>query len=223
MDWSLTIRQIEDYLCPKLKLDAWEKSLYYHLLRRTRAAGLGAVAVAILPLAKATGMSEFKVRDAIRSLNAKNCVSIESRSRDGHIVSVRLPQEIGGVVPPQRPLLAVDIESIDFYNDRRYRDSLLDRERGRCFYSLKEIAGDSAVLDHVNPVVNGGNNSYRNIVVASHEMNALKQGQAAEDFVRKLYRSGVLSIEEMEGRLKAISDLKAGMLIPDISRCGDLE
>jgi predicted transcriptional regulator len=216
MDWPVTLHQIEDHLCPRLKLDAWEKSLYYHLLRLTHAAGLESVTVAIGPLALATGMSDFKVRDSIRSLHVKKCISIVERSRTGHLVSVHLPQAIEGVVPISSKEVPLDIELVDFYRDRVYLRALLERENRKCFYTLKDLTEDSAVLDHVIPQVDGGNNSYRNIVAACHDANALKQGQVAEDFIRSLYRSGILNLDEMEGRLRAVEALKSGKLIPVI-------
>ena len=35
LDWSAVYSQIEDFLIPGLRFDAWDRSLYYHhLLRR---------------------------------------------------------------------------------------------------------------------------------------------------------------------------------------------
>jgi 5-methylcytosine-specific restriction endonuclease McrA len=220
MDWATVIRQIEDHLCPALKLDTWEKSLYYHLLRLTYAAGRDSITVAIDPLGEASGMSGFTARKALRSLDAKKCISIAERSRIGHLVHVRLPEQIDGVVPKAQPVDEVDLETRDFFKERRYLTALLDREQHRCFYTLRKVTAENAVLDHVVPQVNGGGNGYRNVVVACHDVNALKQGEAAGDFIRKLYRSGVLSLTEMEDRLGAVDALKSGKLVPDISRSG---
>ena len=62
---------------------------------------------------------------------------------------------------------------------------------------------------------NGRDNSYRNIVCACHECNTTKQAQQAADFVRGLYRKGVLSQTELENRLAALEQLQAGKLVPD--------
>jgi hypothetical protein len=109
-----------------------------------------------------------------------------------------------------------DIESIDFFRDRRYLPALLKRQGSRCFYTFKTITEESCVLDHVVPQADGGDNSYRNIVAASHDANSLKRGESAEDFVRQLYRKGVLSVTEMEDRLTTIAALKSGDLKPEI-------
>jgi hypothetical protein len=217
MDWPLTLRQIEDDLCPKLQLDAWEKSLYYHVLRLTHGAGSESAWVAIEPLARATRMSDHRVRKSIRSLNAKNCILIRQRSRIGHSIVVRLPEQIDGVVSVPVVAAPIDVETIDFYKDRKFRTALLKREGYRCFYTLKSVTEESAVLDHVVPEVDGGGNSYRNIVVACHDVNALKQDDVAEDFIRSVFRTGILSASEMQDRLQAVEALKAGKLRPELS------
>jgi hypothetical protein len=51
-------------------------------------------------------------------------------------------------------------------------------------------------------------------VAASREANNRKGAKQAEDFVRQLFREGFLSEEELAGRLKALTDLRAGLLKP---------
>src|SRR5438552_1142813 len=106
-DWGVAYAEIEDRLIPGLRLDAWERSLYYHLLRHTRLEEKDSGMFAIGPLAKATGMSDFKVREIIRTLHHKGCLKIEDRSRQGHLVFVLLPSEISGLAPPELPATPV--------------------------------------------------------------------------------------------------------------------
>src|SRR5580700_10378213 len=93
--------------------------------------------------------------------------------------------------------------------------AMLAREDNRCFYCLKNIRADSCELDHVSSQEHGRNNSYRNIVCSCHECNTSKQAQAASDFVRTLYRKGILPQHELENRLAALDELLAGNLLPD--------
>jgi CRISPR/Cas system Type II protein with McrA/HNH and RuvC-like nuclease domain len=93
----------------------------------------------------------------------------------------------------------------------------MKREGGRCFYSLKEVTEKNCVLDHVVPQAEGGDNSYRNIVIATHEVNAMKQGKPADDFIRQLFRKGVLSAAELDDRLRVLEALKKGELKPEIA------
>jgi len=95
----------------------------------------------------------------------------------------------------------VDINSLDFFTGRKYTDPIVAREKGRCFYCLREINAQTCVLDHVKPQVVGIDNSYTNIVACCHECNSGKQGRGGEDFVRALYRRGLLVTAEFDKRL----------------------
>ena len=68
LDWSAVYSQIEDFLIPGLRFDAWDRSLYYHLLRHTRLKGKDSAIFAIGPLSKATAISDFKVRGLLDAL-----------------------------------------------------------------------------------------------------------------------------------------------------------
>src|SRR5579863_2251044 len=104
------LRDIEDRLMAGLKLDAYERSLYYHLARHTRAEGKESALFSIAQLAKRLGMSDYAVRDRIRSMDQKGCIKIEERSKDGHQIRVLLPEEIAGLSVTDVPQAPVDIE-----------------------------------------------------------------------------------------------------------------
>lgn len=215
MDVSTIIGECEDYLFPGQGFSTRERALYYHLLRHTHLAGRQSTLVALLPLSKALNVAESSVREDIRSLHERGCVKIEDRSRNGHLVRVLLPSEIPGIVPVNQAVAEVDLESLDFFSNRRFLVALLAREQARCFYCLKAITAESCELDHVVSQANGRDHSYRNIACSCHECNTTKQAQAAPDFVRNLYRKGVLSQPELESRLAAIEQLQAGVMVPD--------
>jgi hypothetical protein len=220
MNLPAVLAEIEDYLIQRKTLSVWERSLYYHLFRHTRVQGDEIKVFAIQPLAQALGMSQSSVRQAIRSLHDKGCARIEERSRRGHLLRVWLPSEIEGVVPPVPTEAPLDIEAIDFFTNRRLLHPLIDREGGRCFYCLRSVNLESCVLDHVVPEAKVRDNSYRNIVVSCHQCNAVKQEQSADDFLRSLYRQGVLSQDDLSERLATLSSLQAGHLLPRLSRGG---
>src|SRR5665213_2205500 len=100
LDWKSVYSEIEDLLIPGLGLDAWERAVYYHLLRHTSMRGKDSGMFAIGPLSKATAISDIKVREVIRALHHKGCLRIEDRSRQGHLIFVLLPSEIPGLVRP---------------------------------------------------------------------------------------------------------------------------
>jgi len=213
MDVERVIREIEDVLFPQLQLDAWERVVYWHLFRHTRLEGRAAIVIGIDPLSRRTGISTTKVRETLRSMAQKGCISIDDRTRVGHGIKVVLPEDLPGLVISSEPI-PLDIEQIDFFTGRRYLRPLMERQAGRCFYCLRDLIAESSALDHVIPQVAGGNNSYRNVVVSCHECNARKQALQAEDYLRFLYRDGVLGQNDLKERLEALSQIVAGTVIP---------
>ncbi len=218
MDLTQIIKQCEDHLFPAKDFTAFERILYYHLLRHSRIEGREQIIVAMDPLAEALSISNASVREAIRNLDKRGCIKIENRSRKGHLVRVLLPEEIEGVISAAVPEAEINLETLDFYTGRRFVNALLAREQDKCFYCFKSIRPDSCQLDHVIPDVNGGDNSYRNIVTACHECNTTKLESAPADFVRSLYRKGTLSQAELTNRLESLEHLASGQLMPDVER-----
>ena len=94
--------------------------------------------------------------------------------------------------------------------------ALLARENQACFYCLRQDRSDNCELDHVVARAEFTDHSYRNIVVSRHERNTTKQARDPSDFLRSLYRCGVLSQPDLEERLAALGQLQAGSLQPDI-------
>lgn len=215
-EWEQVYADIEDLLGPGLDLDPWERVLYYHLLRHTRLKGKESGTFAVAPLSNAVPLSDFKVRDVLRSLHRKGCIRIEDRSRNGHLVHVLLPAEVPGLSRPGVQPAPVDIELLDFFTGRRYVEALLLRERDACFYCLRQVAKESCELDHLIPQMKDLNNSYRNIVVTCHGCNKVKRGVSAGDFLRHLYRTGVLNEKELQQRLSAVETVQAGLMVPEV-------
>ena len=219
-DWAQVYSEVEDRLVPGLHLDVWERALYYHLLRHTRLNTGPSAMFAIAPLSKAVGISDIKVREALRSLHRKGCVKIEDRSRKGHLVSVLLPSEVAALPLPPELVVQFDIEVLDFFMGRRYVAELLRRENGACVYCMKKVTAETCELDHLIPQAVELQHSYRNIVIACHGCNKAKGETAASDFVRKLYRDGILNEAELQGRLARVAAIQAGEVVPEIERAG---
>lgn len=211
------LKDIEDRLMVGLQLDPYERSLYYHLARHTRAEGKESDVLSIAGLARRLGMSDPAVRASVRSMNAKGCIKVEERSKDGHLIRVFLPDEIERLPAREVAVDSIDIETIDVYTDRRRADALIKREGARCVYCLRELRSNWA-LDHVIPLVGGGSNSYRNVVTCCHECNSGKRERSAEDFLRDLYRRSLLAADEFNARRQAVERLKAGELRAELSR-----
>jgi hypothetical protein len=214
VDWAEVIAEIEDHLAPHLKLNVWERVLYYHLLRQTHLVGAESRIISLTELAVALDISDWKARELVRSLDRKGCLVVEDRSQKGHHIRVRLPSELE--VPRPSESADVSIDQIDFFSGRTYLAQLLARESERCFYCLREIDPETCALDHVNPQVESVDNSFRNIVAACHTCNSRKQGASGEDFLRTLLRNNLLSEAEFHERLSALEALKDGKLVPKL-------
>jgi hypothetical protein len=93
----------------------------------------------------------------------------------------------------------------------------MEREGDSCFYCMRSVRADTCALDHVVPQASHLDSSYRNVVVACHDCNSKKAGADARDFVRSLYRTGLLSDSDLSQRLHALDQLQAGELVPDIT------
>jgi 5-methylcytosine-specific restriction endonuclease McrA len=212
-DWKSIYQDIEDRLAPQLDLDAWERTTYYHLLRHTRLEGKQSALFSIGPLSKVIPLSDFKVRDVLRNLDRKGCTK-NLVTRKGYEVTVYLPSEIQTLTYGANVEVSVDIEGMDFFTGRAYVGSLLEREGYSCFYCLANVTEENCELDHVIPQAAVADNSYRNIVVSCHSCNRKKSGQNAQDYLRAIYRQGLLGDEELRLRLHALERLQSGELVP---------
>jgi hypothetical protein len=85
-----------------------------------------------------------------------------------------------------------------------------------CFYCLRRTPSRAHCLDHVVPLVEGGSNSYRNLVSCCMDCNSDKRGHTAADFLRRLYREGRLSAKDLTARLLAVQAVAAGKLRPQV-------
>src|SRR5260221_9661373 len=94
---ELVWKQLEDLLAPRLRLSVIERTVYSHLLRHSRLEGKLRLRFSILWLGRNIRLSAGPVRDAVRRLVAQGALRLVQRSKAGHVVEVRLPNEIRGV------------------------------------------------------------------------------------------------------------------------------
>jgi len=223
-------KQLEDVLVPRLRLSVNERAVYYHLLRHSRLEGKVRLRFSIVSLGRGTRLSGRPVREAVRRLVDQGALRLVRRGKTGHVVEVRVPGEIraarfGAVTLSDRAQVvdgqarrpqAARLEEIDFMQTKALRQAIHSRERGRCFYCLRQQAPTVRCLDHVVPRAQSGLNSYRNLVSCCLECNSRKGERAAEDFLRWLYRERRLTAAELTGRLRVLKALAAGKLRPAV-------
>lgn len=223
---ELVWKQFEDLLAPRLHLSPKERAVYSHLLRQTRLEGKSSLRFSIRWLSRNLGLGHDLVRRALRRLVRKGALKLLERSKRGHVVHVRLPDEIRGVRPNKTEVRAArlprraNLEEIDFMKTPALREAIHARERGACFYCLRRISGRKRCLDHVLPQAQLEFNSYRNLVSCCVECNSWKGERSAPDFLRWLYRQDRLTAAELGDGLRALKRLAAGKLRPELPENG---
>ena len=213
--------QFEDVLAPRLGLTVRDRVVYSYLLRHSLVVGKSRLHFSVLNVARELGLSTGPVRQAVRRLDELGALRLLERSKAGHLVEMRLPEEIaalrspnnGAPRPPEEPPVS-DLEAIDFLKTRALRKTIHERERGACFYCMRRIPAEFQCLDHVVPRALSGKNSYRNLVSCCMECNFHKNDRPAPDHLRELYRKGRLTPAELDAGLRKLQALAAGKLRP---------
>ena len=151
----------------------------------------------------------------------QGALRLVERSKAGHVVEVRLPEEIRGVHHDgiatrglTRQPHAASLEEMDFLKTKALRQAIHSRERGLCFYCLRQLTPLVRCLDQVVPRARRGGNSCRNLVSCCLECNSQKGERPAGDFLRWTYREGRLTPAELTDRLRALDSLASGKLPP---------
>lgn len=219
-DFRALFIQFQDHLAPRL--DVYEQALYLYILRHTVAAGQAEATIGFKSARKkmafgigsaGTPPSEGTIYEKLKSLETKGCIKVLSSERTGTRLRLIPLHEIPGVIPVAVPDAALTLDEMDFFAVAENRTLILEREGRRCFYCLAALDAENHVIEHVvsRPT---GNNSYRNVVASCRQCNNRKSAETAEDFLRTLYREGLLSSEDFKGRISHLERLRAGELQP---------
>jgi 5-methylcytosine-specific restriction endonuclease McrA len=213
-------KQFEDLLVPRLRLSTIDRAVYSHLLRHSRLEGKLRLQFSLPWLARGTDLSTPSVREAVRRLIGHRVLRLVQRNRVGHVVEVRIPNEVRAARPRQiarraaSRTRAFDLDNLDFLKSPGLRRAIHAREGGRCFYCLSRVTPATRCLDHVVPLAKLGKNSWRNLVSCCHGCNFKKNDLPAADFLRWLHRERRLTDVELAARFRALDALAAGKLRP---------
>src|SRR5260370_28288 len=148
---ELVWKQLEDLLAPRLRLSVIERTVYAHLLRHSRLEGKLRFRFSIRWLARNIRLSTGPVREAVRRLVAQGAMRLVQRSKAGHVVEVRLPEEIraeklngiesGAAVAVKEDGAGagagVNLEEADFMENKTLRKAIHRRDGGQCFYCMR--------------------------------------------------------------------------------------
>jgi len=216
--------QIIDHLLPKM--DVYEQVFYLYMFRHTILENKTEIKIPLSSIHEKVSfgigrmgapISRQVVRTKMKSLEEKGFIKKLKTTKSGILYKIYLPNEIEGIIPKNEETI-VNLEDLDFYNNRTNRLTLLERENYRCFYCLTEVTTDDYFIDHVTPQVDYGNNSYKNCVVSCINCNSNKQGVEVDVFIRNLFRKNLISESEFANLNQKLLDLKNGNLVPIMKR-----
>jgi 5-methylcytosine-specific restriction endonuclease McrA len=98
--------QFEDVLAPRLGLTVWDRAVYSYLLRHSLVVGKLRLHFAVLSVARDLGLSNGPVRQAVRRLDELGALRLLERSKTGHLVEMRLPEQIRALRPAKGDIFA---------------------------------------------------------------------------------------------------------------------
>jgi|SRR5215472_2363889 len=215
-------KQMEDQVIPGLLLSLTERAVYSYLLRHSHLEGKRELQFSIAWLARSVRFSAATTRKTVRGLVRHGVLRLSERSKRGHTVEVRLPEEIRFNRDEDtwsrngQSYVVVKIEEEDFLRMPNLRQAIHNREGGRCFYCMRRLTPQMRCLDHVVPQAKQGHNGYRNVVSSCLECNSQKGEGSAADHLRWLFRERRLTASELAGRLRALEAVAAGKLVPSL-------
>lgn len=210
----------QDHAAPRL--DVYEQAIYLYIARHTLAINEDVAVIGFKSARKemafgtgkaGTPPSEGVIYRKLKGLESKGFIKVLASERTGTRIKIFTPFEIKGVVAEQEEECPLSLEDADFFEDANNRQLILERDGFDCFYCLRGIDENSYVIEHVVSRPEG-TNSYRNLVASCRQCNNRKGAEAAEDFLRTLYREGFLTMEEQTERQEMLSLLKSGGLKP---------
>src|SRR5258708_4968437 len=191
---ELVCKQFEDALAPRLRLSTTDRAVYYHLLRHSCFEGKSRLHFSIIWLARNLGLTEDTVRAALRRLVQHRALRLVERSKAGHVMDVRLPEEVPGARRSTAQTRAAvpsphsgNLEEIDFMRTPELRQAIHAREGGVCFYCLRPIGPQMQCLDHVVTRAQLRPNSYRTLVSCFLHCNPPNNHPLAPPFLHLSY------------------------------------
>lgn len=200
------VRDAVDLLMPELK--PYELSFYLYFLRhsivengtpyiRASRRGLQSGVVKSAYSGSTSGGKEadgaaasFKtVQQALEGLEKIGAIRQEGEpNRDGTLYRVCLPEEIEvcqhrRAVDKGRIVPSATENQADFYNIRENRSKIYERDNYQCTYCGKQLTKFTATLDHITPVIAGGDHSAENLKTACLQCNSRKTSRPLGDFL----------------------------------------
>jgi hypothetical protein len=203
-------------------LDVYEQAIYLYIARHTLLAGVSEAVIGFKSARKkmafgvgqaGTPPSEGVIYKKLNGLAGKRFIGILASERSGTRVRLLTPFEIQGVIhsPAENPVQT--LEEADFFEEPAYRRLILERDLYKCFYCLKVLDDKNYVIEHVISRPEGSN-SHNNLVASCRKCNNIKSSMRADDYLRLIYRNGLLNQDEFQDRQRQLEFLRRGELKP---------
>lgn len=189
---------VVDFLQPSLY--PYEAVVYWHLFRKailgtgtqyTRASVRGMMqGVVTSPRGQSVGLCYGAVQKALQGLEDKGAVSkAGDTNREGTLYKVHLPEEIPSCHEKMKQAQQEEPDKIDtkrelhFYNVRENRLKVFKRDNYTCHYCGKQLTRFNATLDHLQPVSEGGDISFDNLITAYLYCNSQRGSRPVMDIM----------------------------------------
>jgi 5-methylcytosine-specific restriction endonuclease McrA len=138
------------------------------------------------------------VRNALRGLEIRGAIlQTGEPNRDGTLYKVLLPDEIPECAESMRkaqiefaPSAVDEKKEGDFYNVPDNRMRVFDRDEYKCRYCGKQLTRFSATLDHLQPISQGGDNSFENLTTACLHCNSQRGARPFMDVLSNNRKEG---------------------------------
>ncbi|TAL69161.1 MAG: HNH endonuclease [Bacteroidetes bacterium] len=194
------ISSVIDFLQPLLL--PYESAIYWYMFRhsilyngenyiRVSTRRLGKPKTVIKSSSgQSEGLSYSAVQDALIGLEQKDIIKkVGDTNRDGTLYQIFLPEEIEicqkrmkEVIIEELPIIDPKKEA-DYYNVKENRLKVFERDSFKCHYCNKQLTRFSATLDHIQPVSEGGDNSFDNLVTACLHCNSKRGAKPVMDII----------------------------------------
>ncbi len=210
----------QDHAAPML--DVYEQAVYLYIARHTLFAGASEAVIGFKSARKkmafgvgqaGTPPSEGVIYAKLKGLANKGFVEILASERSGTRVRLFTPFEIPGVVQSPVEISVLTLEEADFFENTAHRNLILERDQHKCFYCMKGLDDKNYVIEHVISRPEG-TNSYKNLVASCRTCNNRKGATHADDYLRLIYRDGLLGQDEFQERQRHLECLRRGDLKP---------
>lgn len=131
------------------------------------------------------GVCAGTIRQSLGGLARLGAIQREEAARsNGAVYRVFVPDQIEACRQRRAEKARLQQKRTDdFYNVRENRQKVYERDSYTCRYCRKLVTPYTATLDHLIPVIAGGDNSFDNLVTACLECNSRKHVKSVGDFL----------------------------------------